>query len=352
MKQYRSLKIYLFIFSIFFLTFSNLVTSIVVFAIMNTVLALLTFVTANSRMRRAIIVLSYVCITAVQISYAVFVLDAEITSTLDGIVVMIILYLLLAFSYALEHYLQIKNYQKYFFHNEENVPTLPFADLQEFTDMLRDKRRRLSKTTSVITRKNIRFMIEEILRNNSFVYINNGTLSDDYIRTLRGTVDDEAVYIVLSDTRSVSSQMLSVFTDKAYNHVSISFDRDLKTLVSYNGGARINPPGLNSEMIDFFSNKDAGIYVYKLNVTKEQKQMMIDKVEEINTNGSAYNLLGLMLKKSYKPNIMYCSQFVYTLLKHAGATYFEKDQNDIRPTDLVELDYRRKLTFEYEIRFK
>ncbi len=76
---------------------------------------------------------------------------------------------------------------------------------------------------------------------------------------------------------------------------------------------------------------------------------MLDKIVEINEHGSAYNLLGLFLKKSYKPNIMYCSQFVYKLLAHAEAQPFEMDPNEIRPTDLIELDYERKLTLEYKI---
>ena len=90
--------------------------------------------------------------------------------------------------------------------------------------------------------------------------------------------------------------------------------------------------------------------VYRLNAPKQQKQIMIEKIQQINREGSAYNLLGLVFKYSFKPNIMFCSQFVYKMLQHAGLAYFKKRSTDVKPTDLVELDYYRKLEFSFEIR--
>jgi hypothetical protein len=39
------------------------------------------------------------------------------------------------------------------------------------------------------------------------------------------------------------------------------------------------------------------------------------------------------------------------MLKIANLDYFEKKNDKIKPTDLVEMDYYRKLKFEYEIKF-
>jgi hypothetical protein len=130
----------------------------------------------------------------------------------------------------------------------------------------------------------------------------------------------------------------------------LSFDKDLHTIISYNGGERVYPPGLNLEMIQFFNKKkDAAIMVYALPVTYEKKKALIDKIKSINVEGNAYNLLGLVFKFSAKPNIMFCSQFVYNMLKYVDMAYFVK--HDIKPTDLVELDYYRKLKYAYEIKF-
>jgi hypothetical protein len=143
-----------------------------------------------------------------------------------------------------------------------------------------------------------------------------------------------------------------MFTRKQYNHASLSFDKELKTIISYNGGENIYPPGLNMEMVKYFNKKqDASIIVYSLPISVEKKEMVIKKIKEINTEGNAYNLFGLVLKFSFKSNIMFCSQFVYKMLKDAGLNYFEKEEGKIRPTDLIELDYNRKLNYEYKIKF-
>ncbi len=352
MRTYGSLKLYLFIISVVFLAFDSMTSSILTFIFLDILLAIIVLTTAESKTQKFATITSYSFLLAVQISYTFFVISDRNYSGFFNFVVMFIFYLLLSFSFSLDHYLEVKNYHKYFFHDAKNASSLPFSDLAAFTELFRKKKELVGKTAKFMTRDNILHIMGEIKRNDSFSYINNGTLTEEYFKLLDNSIDDTAVYIVLSDTGSVASEFLSLFTDKPYNHVSISFDRELRTLISYNGGARVNPPGLNSEMLEFLGKKEnAIIYIYRLDVTREQKQIMIDKIKDINANGSAYNMLGLVLKNSYKPNIMYCSQFVYTLLDLADATYFEKNKYDVKPTDLVELDYHKKLKFEYEIQF-
>ena len=188
-------------------------------------------------------------------------------------------------------------------------------------------------------------------RHDSFKYINDGSLTEEYFTQAESSLYDKNLYIVLSDTGSPASGIISIFTGKPYNHVSISFDRELKTIISYNGGEKLYPPGLNREMLDFFNKKeDASILIYRLGITSQKKQLLIGKIREINEEGSAYNMMGLVTKYSHKPNILFCSQFVYKMLKHAGIEYFEKKDGEVRPTDFVELDYHRKLEYVSEIR--
>ena len=84
----------------------------------------------------------------------------------------------------------------------------------------------------------------------------------------------------------------------------------------------------------------------------EQKQKMLDIVKNINSEGSAYNLIGLVFKYSHRPNIMFCSQFVYSLLQKVDLAYFDKKAELVQPTDLVELDYFRKLEFVRLLTFR
>jgi len=88
-----------------------------------------------------------------------------------------------------------------------------------------------------------------------------------------------------------------------------------------------------------------------LEVTRAQKQAIIDKVSNINSEGSSYNLIGLIFNKSMKPNIMFCSQFIYTVLKDSGAAYFAAGKQPLKPSDFIELDYRRNLKFCFEVAY-
>ncbi len=201
--------------------------------------------------------------------------------------------------------------------------------------------------------ENLTEVAKDIPRHSYTRYLNRDTLTEAFFRDCEASLEDENLYLVISSTGSSGSELLSVFTRKEYNHVSISFDRDLKTILSYNGGGNVYPPGLNKEQLEFFQQKDdASMMVYRLKASREKKTIALDKIREINQNGSAYNLIGLVTKVSIRPNIMFCSQFVYSLLTVAGLEYFNEKAAKVKPTDFVEKDYYRKLKFCYEIKFK
>jgi hypothetical protein len=202
-----------------------------------------------------------------------------------------------------------------------------------------------------LSKEKINEIINDLPRHNSFRYINKGSLTNEYFELAYKTLEDLHIYIIISNTGSAASEIISLFTNKQYNHISIAFDNKLKTIISYNGGERVCPPGLNYEMLEYFNKKDdSSIAVYKTKCTVKQKEAIIDKIKEINNIGSAYNLIGLVTKHTHKPNIMFCSQFVYKLLKNVGLNYFNKKEEEVKPTDLIELDYHRKLEFIYEIK--
>jgi hypothetical protein len=179
-------------------------------------------------------------------------------------------------------------------------------------------------------------LIAELPRHNSFRYITRHSLREDYFRAAYGTLEDPHVYIVLSDTKSPASRLIGFFTGDVYNHVSLSFDPAMETLVSYNGGGGLSSPGLNPERPGELNRRPgASLAVYRLGVTTEQKRALIGRVAAINREGSSYNLLGLVTKKSRLPNIMFCSQFVYTLLEGAGAAWFDKENGKVTPVDFA-----------------
>lgn len=213
-----------------------------------------------------------------------------------------------------------------------------------------DKIDKLKHAGEVISQVQLQAILQNLPRHSSFNYVNDGVLTSHYFENAYKSVNSGYVYLVITRTMSLPSELIGLITNRPYNHISISFDEQLKTLISYNGGQRVVPPGLNPEVLDMLTQKTgSAVLVYKLKASAEQKKLMIDKIREINSEGSAYNLLGLVLKFQYKPNIMFCSQFIYTLLSVANLSYFDKKPIHVTPTDFIEMDYYRKLDFVYEL---
>jgi len=234
----------------------------------------------------------------------------------------------------------------------EDATTIGISTIFATTDLFKRAADKASETKEKLCIKNLKEGAVELMRHDSFNYINNGSLTEEYFTKAAEAMDDPNIYLIISKTGSPVSEIISIFTQKNYNHASLSFDRDLQTIISYNGGERVYPPGLNAEMLEHLhKTTDARILVYSLHCPTDKKRIMLDKVREINKEGSAYNMMGLMINRSHKPNIMYCSQFVYKMLQYAEIAHFDRPSGKVNPTDLIEQDYYKKLTFIKEITF-
>ena len=121
-------------------------------------------------------------------------------------------------------------------------------------------------------------------------------------------------------------------------------------MVSYNGGNKLQQPGLNTEDLNSLQQKeDSHVLVYSIKASKVQQLTILNQLKKINQEGSAYNVVGLVTSHSVRPNMMFCSQFVYLMLQDAGLNFFEAPHGQVKPTDFIEQDDQQKLTFEYEI---
>jgi hypothetical protein len=204
-----------------------------------------------------------------------------------------------------------------------------------------------------LTSKDIGELARALPRHDSFRYLTWRNVPDTWFEAAYEALEDPHIYIILSNTGSAANKLIGVFTRAAYNHVSLSLDRNLKTLVSYNGGNGTYTPGMNPEGIgDLCQGPNTSLAVFKLKASAGQKALILRRIQEINLQGSSYNLLGIALKRSFKPNIMFCSQFVYTMLADSSLHYFEKKNAKVRPMDFVELDTERTLEFVYALETK
>jgi hypothetical protein len=251
---------------------------------------------------------------------------------------------------VISRYIIVGKYAQLYLPSVKETGTIGFAEVKGIITQIKLIAGKADTTIESLSPGNLMKLISDFPRHDSFNYINEGSLTESYFNKARETLADQHIYIVISRTGSAASNFISLFTNKHYNHVSISFDRELETTVSYNGGNNVYPPGMNPEMIaDFTKNSGASILVYSLPCSTEKKERVLQRIREINESGSAYNMLGLVTKHSYRPNIMFCSQFVYKLLDMESLTYFERVGRSVDPTDFIELDYRRALAFEYEV---
>lgn len=261
--------------------------------------------------------------------------------------------LAMALPLFVERFITANKNARFYLPSLEEVEAISFAELREQEDHLRTALEEMEQTARKLTPENLAKALTGSQGRSSTSYVNHGSLTENFFRDAEAALAEPWLYIVISDTGSAASEIIGSVTRKVYNHASLSFDRALKTTLSYNGGANLYPPGLNPEMVAHFHLKpDASVLVYRIAADREQKQRVLTAVERINREGSAYNMMGLVTKWSYKPNIMFCSQFVYRMLQEAGLAYFEKRPGEVRPTDFVELDYYRKLEFVEEITFR
>jgi hypothetical protein len=308
-----------------------------------------TLLKVNGKANKIISILIYLAIEIFQLVYNNLITFAENNSVFMSIGTRIIGAIMVLIPFVI-HRLFLENKDKNFYlPSIEDITVFTFNELVENITSVKEM---INKGRQSLSKENIDELLHDMPRHNSFRYINKGSLTDEYFELAYQTLNDLNVYIVVSNTGSPASEIISIFTKKQYNHASLSFDKQLKTIISYNGGARLYPPGLNMEMLKYFNKKqDSSIMVYSISTTAEKKMEIINSVKEIDKQGNAYNLIGLLLKFSFKPNIMFCSQFVYRMLKNVGLNYFDKKDGQIKPTDLIELDYYRRLKYEYEIKF-
>lgn len=167
-------------------------------------------------------------------------------------------------------------------------------------------------------------------------------------------MDKRRIYIVLTDTGTILNRIIKFYTNKPYNHVSISLDRELDELYSFARKKYYNP------LIGGFVKEDRNnnpilmkskCVIYCLETDVETYNRVLNNIKEFYNNKDKfkYNILGLIgviIKKEFKrKNKYFCSQFVATVLKDSGIELISKKPCFTMPFDFAELD---SLSFVYE----
>ncbi|KMY50309.1 hypothetical protein [Peribacillus loiseleuriae] len=172
---------------------------------------------------------------------------------------------------------------------------------------------------------------------------------------------ERKVYLLFTDTGTNFTKLIKLFTKQPYNHVSISFDGELREIFSFGRKKHDNPfiGGFVREQIAVGLFKKARCELYSFKVSELDYERMLCKVKQIEAekNLYKYNLLGLfaiLLNINFKrKNAFFCSQFVAMILNEKKHV-IDKSPNMVTPQNLLalnslELVYKGKLhLFPYQ----
>jgi len=164
-------------------------------------------------------------------------------------------------------------------------------------------------------------------------------------------------YILLTDTGTLFTKWIKLYTNNPYNHASIAFASDLSEVYSFGRKYAKNPfiGGFIHEDTETGLLKKATCIIYSFNMTEQQLKMMTQYIQEIESNKKDYRynfigLFGFLLNKPIKRDkAFFCSQFVASILEVCGIIDFEKPLPLIAPYDLKEIS-ALNLEFQGELR--
>ncbi|MGM9950889.1 MAG: hypothetical protein ACI33P_12225 [Lysinibacillus sp.] len=165
----------------------------------------------------------------------------------------------------------------------------------------------------------------------------------------------KAIYIVLTETRSVLSRAIQLYTRETFNHISIAFDADLKEMYSF-GRKRENNPligGFVQEDVKSKLLRQAECAIYEYVISDEQYERLRSEIGNFKRNQDRYryNFIGLLCVacriRMKREHAFFCSQFIATLFLRAGipcevCPYFMKP-SDFKHVPGFKLHYRGKL---------
>ena len=161
------------------------------------------------------------------------------------------------------------------------------------------------------------------------------------------------IYIVLTKTKTVLSKAIQMYTQHDFNHVSISFDAELKEMYSF-GRKNVNNPWIGGFVHENPSStllRESHCVILACKVTEQQYTLLKNSIRYYteNKNEYKYNFIGLFgvacRVKIKRERAFFCSQFVATLFEKAGLPLNGTCPYFMKPNDFVHLPY---LTFIYK----
>lgn len=164
------------------------------------------------------------------------------------------------------------------------------------------------------------------------------------------------IYIVLTETNTILSKGIQLYTQHKFNHVSLALDSNLEEMYSF-GRKNENNPWIGGFVQENPASKilrESNCAIYAFQVTDAQYTLLQSRIAyyKLHQHTFRYNFAGLLAiackVKLKRKRAFFCSQFIATLFEEAGlslngfCTYFIKP-NDFMQLQSLSLIYKGKL---------
>lgn len=187
---------------------------------------------------------------------------------------------------------------------------------------------------------------------------------DSIINAGKGTGQGDAkrypIYIVLTDTGTLFSKLIRMYTKAPLNHVSVAFDPALREVYSFGQKPSRNPltAGFMREEVERdllrADGKPTICAMYRCMVNAAQYHMIRARIITMMFNEAkySYNLLGVLgipfKLQVEREKAFFCSQFVASLFEECGLNVVGKpaaavEPDDFRSSEMLELVYKGDL---------
>ena len=158
----------------------------------------------------------------------------------------------------------------------------------------------------------------------------------------------KTLYIFLTRSGTLLSNLVYSLTGAQYTHISLAFDEDLSTLYSSTrkNGYTMFPAGPSREYLNrgvFLMRENIPCALYELEVTDEAYIRAKRRTQHMMHHGELYrfNSLGLLLCWMHirwqRRRHYFCSQFVSEVLEKSDAMELPKDSTLMHPNDYAQL---------------
>ncbi|WP_225420396.1 hypothetical protein [Lapidilactobacillus bayanensis] len=268
---------------LFFLAlFGNFPLFIVLYIFIAILLIFKTSLGTMQQKYKFILGLGYLALLTAEIIFAAVTIFSSTNGSFLHFILRLIGVVLMPLPLLLEKILIDRETQDFYLPSLSNIATISFGAFAANGAMIDHALNGISRLHQKASLAVMTELFQGIKKQSSTRYINHGSLTDAYFQAATATLADPHIYLAISNTGSPASEIISLFTRKQYNHASLSFDPELDTILSYNGGANVYPPGLNPEMVqDLHQKSDASVLIYALPATKAQKQEILAKLKKL-----------------------------------------------------------------------